>query len=134
MTKTQKQLQNRANGWVTDPAVGLGICYTDFAPDATPVGAIRFYKPGYMRWFELNGSTQQHLFTARYTSLEEAGSNGIWLVDENSKFAYLSPWFDAANYDDFLSIDEVMAYYRIQHETLKNPQRAAAFEEFIRHG
>ncbi|MDE0937843.1 MAG: hypothetical protein OSA89_18175 [Mariniblastus sp.] len=134
MTKTQKQLQNRANGWVNDPAVGLGISYKDFAPKAIPVGAIRFYEPGKMRWFELNGSTQQHLFTAHYTSLEDGGDLGVWLVDENGKFAYLSPWFEAANDSDFLSIDEVMAYYRIQHKTLKNPQRAAEFEEFIRYG
>ncbi|MDC0294544.1 hypothetical protein OAK98_04025 [Mariniblastus sp.] len=57
MAETQKALQTKIENWVNDPKVGAGIMYMKF--NATiPLGAVRFYEPGKMRWFELNGSTQ----------------------------------------------------------------------------
>jgi hypothetical protein len=131
MAKTQKELQTQIEKWAHDPKVGAGIQYMEM--NATvPLGAVRFYEPGKMRWFELNGSTQQHLYTATYTSMEAAGC-GIWLIDGDNKFAYVTPWAECA--DAIMTPeDKIMEYYRTAATYMANPKNAADFEEFIKYG
>ena len=131
MAETQKELQTLIEDWVNDPLVGAGISY--MSPNATiPLGAVRFYVPGKMLWFELNGSTGQHLYTATYTKMEKQGC-GIWLIDEEEKFAYVCPWAECA---DMIMTpeDTIMEYYQTAAKYMANPENAAQFEEFIKYG
>ena len=131
MAETQKALQTKIENWVNDPKVGAGIMYMKFKA-TIPLGAVRFYEPGKMRWFELNGSTQQHLYTANYSSMKADGC-GVWLIDGDYKFAYICPWAECADLI-ITPEDKIMEYYQTAAKYLSNPKHAADFEEFIKYG
>jgi hypothetical protein len=99
----------------------------------SPRQSVRFYKPGQMRWFVLNGSTNQHLYTAHFTKLVYVHRLGIMLHDKDGEFAYICPWAECADAIDTPE-DVSMQQHQIQTKTLADPERASDFEDFIKNG